>query len=162
MIVGAWIGILALLTVWFGGWFERQANPNQDPRALLLEGGTRELVLAQNRAGHYVATGAINGQDATFLLDTGATDVSVPGGLARRLGLRAGSPRQARTANGVVTVYDTRLAEVDLGGIRLRDVRASVNPHMGGEEVLLGMSFLRHLELVQRGRELTLRQRAGP
>ena len=40
-------------------------------------------------------------------------------------------------------------------------MRASINPHMQGEEVLLGMSFLRHLELVQRDRELTVRQRAG-
>ena len=29
----------------------------------------------------------------------------------------------------------------------------------GDDEVLLGMSFLRHLELVQRDRELTIRQR---
>ena len=47
---------------------------------------------------------------------------------------------------------------VALGGVRLGGVRAHINPHMSGEEVLLGMTFLRHLEFVQQGRKLTLRQ----
>ncbi len=160
MVIATWVAILALLTVLFGGWFERSLNPNADPQARLGVNGVREVVLMQNRGGHYVATGAINGRATTFMLDTGATDVSVPARLAERLGLERGSPRRARTANGTITVYDTRLDEVDLGGIVLRGVRASINPYMtGDDEVLLGMSFLRHLELVQRDRELTIRQR---
>ncbi len=161
MVIATWIAILGLLTVLFGGWFERSLNPNADPQARLSVDGVREVVLMQNRGGHYVATGAINGRPTTFLLDTGATDVSVPARVADRLGLERGTPRRARTANGTITVYDTRLDEVDLGGIVLRGVRASVNPHMAhDDEVLLGMSFLRHLELVQRDRELTIRQHA--
>jgi aspartyl protease family protein len=40
----------------------------------------------------------------------------------------------------------------------LQQVRASINPNMQGNEVLLGMSFLKHLEFTQRGDSLTLRQ----
>ena len=55
----------------------------------------------------------------------------------------------------------TVLDSVQLGNIALDRVRASINPGMQGNEVLLGMSFLRELELMQRGTTLTLIQRAG-
>jgi aspartyl protease family protein len=46
---------------------------------------------------------------------------------------------------------------VQLGGIELRDVPASINPFMPEDTVLLGMSFMQHLEMVQRDGQLTLR-----
>ena len=64
-----------------------------------------------------------------------------------------------QTANGVVTAYATRLQRVELGEIALTDVRAHINPGMRGDDVLLGMSFLRQLDLTQRNGTLTLRQR---
>jgi len=36
-------------------------------------------------------------------------------------------------------------------------VPASINPYMTDDTVLLGMSFMQHLELVQRGGQLTLK-----
>ena len=158
MTVLAWIVVLGLLGAFFGGWMEKLNNPNQRIATQLSADGVREVVLRQNRAGHYVATGAINGDPVTFLLDTGATSVSVPAGVARRLGLRRGTPLRANTANGVITTYSTRLDQVRLGDIALNNVRADINPHMQGKEVLLGMSFLRKLEFTQRDRELTIRQ----
>jgi len=158
MTVLAWIVVLGLLSAFFSGWMEKLDNPNQQVRTALSADGVREVVLRQNRAGHYVANGAINGQPVTFLLDTGATTVSVPAGVAGRLGLKRGAPLRANTANGVVTTYSTRLEQVRLGNIELDSVRADINPHMQGEDVLLGMSFLRKLEFTQRGRELTIRQ----
>jgi len=44
----------------------------------------------------------------------------------------------------------------------LGPMTASINPAMGQQEVLLGMSFLKHLEFTQRGNTLTLRQYAQP
>ena len=158
MTVLAWIVVLGLLSVFFSGWMEKRDNPNQQVRAGLSADGVREVVLRQNRAGHYVASGAINGQPVTFLLDTGATSVSLPASVAGRLGLRRGAAMRAKTANGTITTYATRLDEVRLGNISLENVRADINPHMLGNEVLLGMSFLRKLEFTQRDRELTIRQ----
>lgn len=158
MTVLAWIIVLGLLSAFFGGWMEKLDNPNQQVRTQMRADGVREVVLRQNRAGHYVATGAINGHKVTFLLDTGATSVSVPADVAKRIGLRRGAPLRANTANGVVTTYSTRLDEVRLGDIQLENVRADINPHMHGDDVLLGMSFLRKLEFTQRDRELTIRQ----
>jgi aspartyl protease family protein len=158
MTVLAWIVVLGLLTALFNGWMEKLDNPNQQVRTELRADGVREVVLRQNRAGHYVANGDINGQRVTFLLDTGATSVSVPASVAERLGLKRGAPLRANTANGVVTTYSTRLDQVRLGDIELNNVRADINPHMRSDDVLLGMSFLRKLEFTQRDRELTIRQ----
>ena len=157
MIVAFWILLLVLLTTLFQAYIDEQHNPNSNPQGR-IDQGVREVVLERNRAGHYVANGSINGVRVTFLLDTGATDVAVPGALARKLGLPRGSTSTSRTANGMVTSWRTRLDEVTLGPVVLRGVSASILPSMQGMDVLLAMSFLKQLEMVQRGRHLTLRQ----
>ena len=158
MIAGAWIVLLAIASVAFSEWLADRENPNRAIDARVHDNGAREVVLAQNREGHYIAPGAINGADVVFLLDTGATTISIPSGVARRLGLRGGSPTQVRTASDIITVQSVVLDRVTIGPITRRRVRAHVNPRMPGDQVLLGMSFLRHLELVQRDRTLTVRQ----
>jgi len=158
MIIGAWVLLLALGTVLFGDWLDDQRNPNRQVQGHVLEDGVREVVLKRNRGGHYVTTGHINGQRVEFLLDTGATTVSVPTSVARRLGLSAGSPIRATTANGIITTYATRLDSVQIGEIKVRNVSGSINPGMTDDGILLGMSFLKQLEFTQRGATLTLRQ----
>jgi aspartyl protease family protein len=147
---------LLMLTWFFDGMLDRQTNPNSRPSTQLLTDGIVEMRLQRNRQGHYVLSGLINGVPATLLLDTGATDVVIPERLAERANLAPGTPMQAMTANGVVTVYNTRVPELQMGDIRLYDVRASINPAMQGNMVLLGMSALRHIEFNQRGDTLTL------
>lgn len=150
------VGLL-MLTWFFDGMLERQINPNTRPASQLMSDGALELQLQRNRQGHYVLSGLINGSAATLLLDTGATDVVIPADLASQAGLERGAAMQAMTANGLVTVYNTRIPELQMGDIRLYDVRASINPAMQGDIVLLGMSALRHIEFTQRGDTLTLR-----
>ena len=158
MTIGMWVLVLGLLTLFFQDWQEKQHNPNQSAVMRLGESGIPELILQRNRWGHYVATGAINGSSVTFMLDTGASDVAVPARVAERLGLSRGSPRIYQTANGAIKVYATVLDEVRLGDIVLHQVRASINPYMQEDEILLGMSFLKQVEFTQRGDTLTLRQ----
>jgi aspartyl protease family protein len=158
MLIGGWLLGLLLLALLFGNLLEQGRNPNRDVSGAITEAGVREVVLQRNRDGHYLAGGQINGQAVEFLLDTGASDVSVPENVARRLGLERGNPRYYNTANGTITAYHTRLPRLGIGTIELHDVRASINPHMGGETILLGMSFLRHLEFTQRGDTLIIRQ----
>lgn len=157
----AWVAGLALLALLFGDLLERRDNPNPDPVAEVGQAGVAQVVLRRNRAGHYVAGGRINGRPVVFMLDTGATDVALPIDLARRLDLPLRRGGLSTTANGTVQTWRTRLDSVDLGGLVMRDVRASVLPNMPGGEVLLGMSYLKHLELIQRGDTLTLRPPAG-
>jgi aspartyl protease family protein len=157
MVIAAWVGAILLAGFFFGKMLERQHNPNQQ-LASYTPGETPEVVLQRNKFGHYVASGTINDQPVVFILDTGASDVSIPAGVAQRLGLQRGPTTTYHTANGPITAYRTELGEVRLGGIVLRDIAASINPAVRDNEVLLGMSFLKHLEFTQRGDTLTLRQ----
>jgi aspartyl protease family protein len=159
--LGMWLGmcvaLLMILTIAFNGLLERQQQPGR-PVAVNESGSQIDVLLRANRQGHYLASGRINGQSVTFLLDTGASSVSIPASVASELGLRRGAPTRYATANGVITAYRTELDSVELGPIQLKGVRGSINPHAPGDQVLLGMSFLRHLELRQRDGELLLRQ----
>jgi aspartyl protease family protein len=156
MIAAAWILALLMLAWWFGQQMQEQRNPNRQVRS--SGGETRQVVLRGNAQGHYLASGEINGEPVEFLLDTGATMVSIPQAVADRLKLEKGPPLESSTANGTITTYFTRLDRVRLGSIELENVRASINPHMEGPEILLGMSFLRKLEFTQRDNELILKQ----
>ncbi|MBL3588840.1 MAG: TIGR02281 family clan AA aspartic protease [gamma proteobacterium endosymbiont of Lamellibrachia anaximandri] len=158
MIFAAWALLLGLLALFFSDQLERQNNPNRNLANTSVESGPKEIVLLRNRAGHYVAPGLINGTPVIFLLDTGATNVAVPASLAERLTLKRGAQSISLTANGRVKTWLTRLDQVQLGSIIRQDVRATIMPGMAGDEVLLGMSFLKHLELVQKGKTLILRQ----
>ncbi|MGV6826104.1 MAG: retropepsin-like aspartic protease family protein [bacterium] len=160
MIFFAWALFLGILTWMFAGLLNQRHNPNSDPFSSIDPAGNREVRLERNANGHYVASGTINGYPVVFLLDTGATDVAVPEALAERIGLAKQAGGFSQTANGTVAVWHTVLDEVTLGAIKQQRVRASILPSMGGmDEVLLGMSFLKHIELEQTGNELQLRQR---
>ena len=155
MIALCWLVIIGVVTMLFTGLLEGRHNPNSQVSTDTL-GGEIQVHLRQNAMGHYVASGTLNGEPVVFLIDTGATNVAVPARLAKALKLKRGAAMRSQTANGAVTTYQTRIDEVRLGSIVMHNVRASINPGMDGNEVLLGMSFLRHLELRQRGRTLTL------
>lgn len=156
MIVVGWLAAIAMIAFLFNGWLQRQNNPNSDPDTIVVDGAPVVRLLA-NRQGHYLATGKINGVEADFLLDTGATSVAIPGSIAARFGVRGGQAIQMETANGKAVGYTTTLESVQLGGIVRRNVSAIIAPDFPGQEILLGMSFLRHLKMEQNRKQLTLR-----
>ena len=160
MIIAAWVLALGLLAFAFEHHLSSRSNPNQNLQGRVSEGGAREVVLDRNRGGHYVAPGRINGEPVTFIIDTGASDVSIPAHLGEELGLQPGASLVYRTANGRIQAHATRIETLTLGPLELHDVRASLNPAMGERDVLLGMSALESLELEQRQGRLTLRQTA--
>jgi aspartyl protease family protein len=157
MTVAAWIAFFILLIFIFDDLLMQRINPNQNIVTTDL-GHTREIELLRNTQGHYVATGTINRSPVTFLLDTGATDVAIPDHIADALGLRRGQAITVKTANGNALAFRTRLDSVALGEMERRDVRATILSNMPGNQVLLGMSYLKQFELIQRGDTLTIRQ----
>ena len=158
MVVAMWVIVLWLFTTFFTKWSEHEHNPNQNFANRITSDGVREVVLQRNRKGHYVTAGFINDRPVTFMLDTGATDISIPGRLAEELGLQKGARILFQTAAGQSWGYSTALDSVAIGNIELNGVRASINPHVHDLDILLGMTFLKHLEFSQRGDLLTLRQ----
>src|SRR5262245_15553630 len=122
---------------------------------------TREKVtLIADGRGMFYAEGAVNGVPMRFMVDTGATYVSMSAKDAMRLGVNfhKGQPVAMQTANGTVIKYQVRLDSVKLGGIELQGVDGVV-----GEQdmpfALLGMSFLNRLEMQRDGQTMTLIRR---
>jgi aspartyl protease family protein len=150
-----WLASLGLL----GGLYVLFSTLNQDGSTVITvdAGGAAMVVLEQDRNGHYQVEGLINSQAVNFLVDTGATDVAVPESMARALGLDFGPQVQVMTAAGPSKAWMTRLNMVSIGGISRRNVRATIT---SGEfnEVLLGMSFLRHYSLQQQDGKLVIRE----
>ncbi len=157
MIIAGWLLLAGLIWWVLGGALESRDHPNAD--LATVSGPRREVVLKRGRDGHYRAPGRIDGQPVEFLVDTGATDVAVPLELAQSLGLKAGAPFQAQTANGITLAYATRLDRVNLGGLEAHDVAGTLIANPGSDEVLLGMSFLSRCDLSMRDGKMRLRAR---
>ena len=99
------------------------------------------------QGGHFVVEARVNGAPVVFLVDTGASDVVLTPADARRIGINPNAlsyTRRYSTANGPVEGAPVTLNRVNVGGIELENVRASVTRgEMAGS--LLGMSFLGRL-----------------
>jgi len=110
----------------------------------------------------YVVTGSINGFPVDFIVDTGATLVSLSGREAKRLGIDyrvVGTPGHSSTASGIAKIYLVDLDRVKVGEIELRNVQGAVHDGDFPPATLLGMSFLGRLEMRQDGQVLELQKK---
>lgn len=128
-------------------------NPN---KAEVL-GENRVVDLQRGLDGHYRAQAFINGTKVDILVDTGATGVIISQRLADKLGLQSHNAVRTTTANGDSIGYETRLANIKLGGIEVKDVAATIAPGLQGD-VLLGMSFLARMDVRLYKGTMTIRQ----
>ena len=161
MTIAAWVVFLLILTGAFDYLVSQRNNPNQNVvtnEYHLASGLQKEVVLQRNAYGHYVSSGTINDHEVVFLLDTGASDIAVPELLANEIGLVKGQRILVRTANGNTRAYRTRVASAGIGDVKLYDLNATILTNMPGKEILLGMNFLKHFEITQKGNTLTIRQ----
>ena len=122
--------------------------------------GPATAVLTADGRGHFVTTGNINGTSIRFLVDTGASMISLGAADARRIGIDAskGQVGYTQTANGVTQVTLVKLNAVRVGEIVLNNVDATVHQH-DLPIALLGMSFLNRMEIQQNGETMTLKKR---
>lgn len=116
----------------------------------------KALVLRENADGHYLAEGFINRRRVTMLIDTGAGQVALPEGMAKRLGLRKRQAGRVMTAAGSSAAWATEIDMLQIGGIRFRHLSGLILPEMEQEVVLLGMNALSKLRITQSGGELVL------
>jgi aspartyl protease family protein len=116
-----------------------------------------QTVLTADARGHFFALARINGIPVQGIIDTGATHISLSAVEAQRLGIDylRGQPGTSHTANGIIKVYVVNLAHVQIGDIAFANVTGSVR--MDNSAVtLIGMSFLRHVDMRRSGNTLTL------
>lgn len=124
--------------------------------------GKGSVVLYPDRGGHFFADGMINGTPVRFLVDTGASTVTMNSLIAKRVGLdyrRTGLAGYSNTAAGVVPKYQVKLDKVQVGDITLYNVDGGVIEEMSASEVLLGMSFLGQFDMKRDSEKMELFER---
>lgn len=111
-----------------------------------------------NQHGMYLTQGSINNQLMNFIVDTGATFISMNKAHADSLGIDVigeGQPINIRTASAIVKGYSVTLESVKVGSININNVEATVLLGEQPDTVLLGMSFLKHLKVKHSGSVMT-------
>ena len=110
-----------------------------------VAGGETRVPLAPD--GHYWVRARINGQRASFLIDTGATISAVSPAVARAAGLeprRGGIPVQIKTANGTVAAQIASADRIAFGNIAAEGIDVVIAPGLG-ETNIIGMNLLSRL-----------------
>ena len=117
-----------------------------------------DLVIPKSRDGHFYAAGTVNGRNVMFMVDTGASTVTVSEKFARSAGIADGLPTTFHTANGDVQGRTVLNVPVTLGSIKVSGVRVGVGL-LGGDEddALLGQSFLSKFDITMSKEQMTLR-----
>lgn len=122
---------------------------------------TRRVLVRKNGQRQYITTAEINGRRTTVLVDTGANIVAINANDALAMGIdyERGIPSRVSTAAGIVNAWSVILDSVDVGGIKVDNIQASVLEGAFPETVLLGMSYLQHVELSETSGVLSLTAR---
>lgn len=122
--------------------------------------GPASVVLTADAGGHFLTTGNVNGTTIRFIVDTGASMISLGASDARRIGIDTskGQPGLANTANGQTVVTRVKLDSVRVGEIVMNNVDALVH-QQDMPFALLGMSFLNRMEMQRSGDTMTLKKR---
>jgi len=123
-------------------------------------GARQSVTMSRDGNGHFMTDARVNGGHMRFMVDTGATLVSISTDHARRLGIdyTKGTPGYAILADGRrVPSYRVVLDTVSVGDITLYNVDGAVS--QGSGTPLLGMSFLNRTEMRNEGQSLTLTKR---
>ena len=122
--------------------------------------GSGKVILNADGQGHFYTTGTINGTSVRFIVDTGATMVSLGASDARRIGLdfNRGQKGMTQTANGQSVVSKVQLDTVRIGDVTLHNVDALIH-QTEMPMALLGMSFLNRMEMQRDGSTMTLKRR---
>ncbi|MBI2993713.1 MAG: TIGR02281 family clan AA aspartic protease [Gammaproteobacteria bacterium] len=118
------------------------------------------VTVAPDDTGMYRVGGSINGFQTEFIVDTGATLVSLNRNEARRMGIdyrMRGREAISSTAAGPDRIYIVKLERVRVGEIELLDVDAAVHDGDHPPIILLGNSFLARIDLQRQGPLLQLK-----
>ncbi len=124
--------------------------------------GAQRATLTADARGHFFATAAVNGVSMKFIIDTGASAVTISSDDAKRAGILylSGQRSLLQTANGVAPAYRVKLDTVRLGDITLHNVDGVVvQGNVLGGAGLLGLSFLNRIEMRREGDQMTLTRR---
>jgi aspartyl protease family protein len=120
-------------------------------------------IVPRTRQDVTLAKVTINGVKGTFVIDTGASVVTVDAAFAEKAKVASQNSRKVitHTANGVAEATLTTAASVQLGRVRAENVSLAIisKPIGNGIDGLLGMSFLARFDVTMGERELRIQAR---
>jgi aspartyl protease family protein len=156
-----WITLfwLVMLAVTYAGvrYYEDARAARYKPYAV----SSSEMVIPRSPDGHFRVDGEINGQAVRFMVDTGASAVTVTEAFAQRAGLHGGQPTTFMTANGPRAGTMLRGVPVLAGTLSAQRVDVGTGLFArSDDEALLGQSFLSQFDVVLRKDHMVIKRRA--
>ncbi|TXI26176.1 MAG: TIGR02281 family clan AA aspartic protease [Nitrosomonas sp.] len=147
----AWIGVFTVAYLYFAS--------AQAPKVAMVSADSpeKEIIIPRSLDGHYYVQGKINGYPVEFMVDTGASIVSISYELARAIHLPPGIPANFSTAGGGVNGEIVPSVDIEIGNIRLNELTVSVG--IQGKMALLGQNFLRRIDMIQSNDKMILQIR---
>lgn len=125
------------------------------PATVITTAQGAQLTLSRDYDSHFRIEGSINGIEVTFLVDTGSTSVAISESLAKKAGLTPGARIQSETANGLSVGRMSKIAELKLGPIELKNISVVIMPGLG-DDALLGMNVLKKFTVRQTTDEMII------
>jgi aspartyl protease family protein len=155
------IVVMAIVALMFGGMSNGASAPDVPQfAAASRKSGGDDIELVRDPSGRFHLAAVVNGEDASFLLDTGADTVALTMADAERLGIPV-DPNNLQpvveTASGVGNGAAVKIERLTIGGQDFRDVDAMVIEGLGVN--LLGRPLISKLgTLEMQGNRMVLKQ----
>ncbi len=154
-------GLIPMMIFWFavmGLLYVLMTHYLKPKQAQVLANG--DLVINRSQDGHFYTTGKINGKDANFIVDTGASLVTVSEEFAQQALIQGGVPTVFRTANGDRPGRIVEGVGVSIGPMSVTNVKVGVGLSGGNaNQALLGQSFLSKFDISMVKNQMVLRAR---
>ncbi len=131
----------------------------QEPTEQDNDSKNRDIVLKKDRHGHFRGTALINGIPVPFLIDTGATETTIPVDFANQAHLPTGKITTSNTANGKTQGVATEIKSLTIGKATIRNVKGDISYTL--DEALIGMNTLQMFKIAISGDTMTLTGKNG-
>ncbi len=118
--------------------------------------------IKQSAGGHYATDGTVNDKALNFVVDTGATVVSLPENIAHDAQIYCDNKIDMHTANGKADACTAKIKKLQFGPFVIQDVAAAIVPNL--DQPLLGMNVLQLFKIGQENSEMqiSILQKAKP
>lgn len=112
------------------------------------------LKLKQNAGGHYATDASVDGKSLNFVVDTGASFVSLPESVAHGAQIYCDDNVKMNTANGNTDACTAKIKKLQFGPFLVQDVAAVIVPNLS--QPLLGMNVLQLFKIGQENGEMQI------
>lgn len=126
----------------------------KQPKAIDENEPNADLVLRPQRNGNYLVNGSINDLPLSFVVDTGASAVSLPRDAALSAGIYCENYTEVNTANGKVPACISKISKLKFGDFTVTDVRCMIISNL--DQALLGNNVLTKFKILQNNGEIRI------